>query len=70
MKVTATPVKAKELRPGELFSMASQGYWDKRIADHADAIGEKVFIRTECPEPASQAEDMVNRIEISPKDSQ
>lgn len=62
MRIIATKVKAKELRPGDLFSVAGPDYWD-----HYDknSLGQRVYIRTEAPSPPEQAEDEVYRIEIT-----
>ena len=64
MKFLATPVKASELKPGDLFSNAPQAYWDK-VADHG-SVGEKVYIRTAEPCPQDQADDVIQRITIEP----
>ena len=61
MKIIATKVKAKDLQPGDLFSTASQLYWDSR---DANAIGEKVYIRTTALTPTDQAEDEIYKITI------
>ncbi len=42
MKIKATPIKGQDLKPGDLFSTASQEYWDN---PNPGSIGEKVFIR-------------------------
>lgn len=61
MKIVATLVKAHELKPGDLFSTESQVYWD-----HFDpaALGQKVYIRTEAPTPAGQADEEIYKITI------
>jgi len=61
MRIIATRIKAKELRPGDMFSTASQTYWDHR---DPSAIGEKVYLRTEAPTPDDQGEDEIYRITI------
>ena len=63
MSIVAEPLKAKDLRPGDLCSVADQVYWD-----HRDplAVGEKVYIRTEAPTPSDQAEDDLFRIVVRP----
>ena len=62
MKILATPVRAMDLRPGDLFSTADQAYWDG-IAAHR-SIGERVYIRTEEPCPEDQAGDVVQLIQV------
>lgn len=61
MRFEAEPVKGKDLKPGDLFSTASQFYWDHR---DPSALGEKVYVRTEAPTPPEQAEDDIFRIAI------
>lgn len=62
MKITATPIKAHELKAGDLFSTHDQGYWnhyDKR------SIGQSVYIRTDAPPLDDQEKDLtVYRITI------
>lgn len=71
MKITATKILARELQPGDLFSTAGQRYWDefRNLVAKAEStghmpVGEKVYIRTEHPCPADQAEVEVFRITI------
>jgi len=54
MEIIATETKAKNLKPGDLFSTANQLYWDN-IENH-NSIGEKVYIRTDklCPEEENE----------------
>lgn len=52
MKVVATPIKAKDLKPGDLFSIAGPNYW--RNIDKLKIIGEKVYIRTNNVEISGQ----------------
>lgn len=66
MKVTATKVKAKELKAGDLFSTAGQLYWDNCKNNHS--IGEKVYIRTGEPAPVKQRENYIYRITITLKE--
>lgn len=47
MKITATPVKAHELKPGDLFSTYGPDYWS--LFDMRQSIGESVYIRTLAP---------------------
>jgi len=47
LQITATPVPAKELKPGDLFSTAGPLYWGS-LKERA-SIGEKVYIRTDVP---------------------
>lgn len=63
MKITTQQLKCKELIAGDLFSTASQFYWDNR---DKNAVGEKVYIRTEAPCPPTQAEDDIYKITIQP----
>ena len=61
MKIKATPIKAKDLKPGDLFSTAPQLYWDKR---DPNSLGEKVYMRTDAPTPKDQAEEEIYLIEF------
>lgn len=64
MRIIATKVTAKDLKPGDLFSNVDQHYWDLAVALNAAVIGERVYIRTNAPCPEDQAEDEIYRIEI------
>ena len=46
MKIRATPIRGEELKPGDLFSTASQEYWDN---PNPGSIGELVYIRMDTP---------------------
>lgn len=61
MKILAIPVQAAELRPGDLFSTVGPKYWANR---DPNAVGEKVYIRTDAPTPDEQAHEPVFRITI------
>ena len=61
MKIKSTLIKAGDLRAGDLFSTASQLYWDNR---DINSIGEKVYIRTDAPTPPNQKDDDIYLIEI------
>ena len=62
MKINAVKIKAKDLKPGDLFSTASQLYWDHHKNHHS--IGERVYIRTEEPTPEDQKNEKIYRINI------
>lgn len=64
MKITAEPIKSKNLNAGDLFSTGDQLYWDNYRDNRS--IGERVFIRTEEPCPNGQEEEDVFRITIKP----
>jgi hypothetical protein len=62
--VTATRIRAVDLLPGDLFSIATEDYWRKAM--DKSSIGEQVYIRTNTP--AKQADDsysFVYRITIN-----
>lgn len=61
MKIIVTKVHAQDLEPGDLFSNAGEEYWNDR---DPMAVGEKVYIRTECPCPPHDFDRIVYRIEI------
>ena len=62
MKIKAEKIKAKDLKPGDLFSTEGQGYWD--TIDNNLSVGERVYIRTNSPTPLGQGDDEVYRITI------
>lgn len=78
MKITATKVTAKDLKPGELFSNMGQRYWDAAASGGGEAnvrsgiysVGERVYIRTDTPCPEDQAEDDIYRITIERGDEE
>lgn len=61
MRILAEPVKGRDLRAGDLFSTASQLYWDNR---DDKSIGEKVYIRTDTPLTIEQGAEDIYRITI------
>lgn len=63
MKIKATPIKAEDLKPGDLFSNCGQVAWDLFLVDKT-AIAQKVYIRTDVPTPQDQKEVEVFKIEI------
>lgn len=66
MNIVATKVKAKDLKPGDLFSTWGQDYWDgasyRRWRN--DVVGERVYIRTTVPCPEEQTDEDVYQITI------
>jgi hypothetical protein len=61
-RIRATPIAAKDLVPGDLFSTYGPSYWD---SPPSGSIGERVYIRTETPAAnADDADSTVFRIEI------
>lgn len=61
MKIHAKEIRAGELKAGDLFSTAPQQYWDSR---DPEAIGEKVYLRTETPCPQEQEDVVVYLVTI------
>lgn len=61
MDIKAIEVLCRDLQPGDLFSTADQFYWDSR---NKEAVGEKVYIRTDYPCPKFQEEQKIFKIEI------
>ncbi len=57
IKIATQTVKAKELLPGDLFSFTSEEYWGSVNDPDNQAVGEKVYIRTNTPCPPDQEED-------------
>lgn len=74
MKIHAEPMKAKDLRPGDLFSMIGPGgrlYWSENNMEiHAEmgVVGEKVYIRLDSPCPPEDAQVDVVRLTVSDTD--
>jgi len=62
MKIIATETKAHKLKAGDLFSGQGQTYWD-RFADR-EAIGEKVYLRTDVKCPENQEQVDIYKIEV------
>lgn len=62
LKIKATRIKGKDLKPGDLFSTAGPFYWSRR---DPMAIGEKVYIRTDASFGQDQEEQIVFKIEIA-----
>ena len=64
MKITAIKCRAKDLKPGDLFSTAGPEYWNRDGGRFGLGVGEKVYVRTCGRTPLDQADDEVYRIEI------
>lgn len=62
MRIIATKIKAKNLKAGDLFSTASQTYWNQHRNNRS--IGEKVYIRTEEPSPKNQENVEIYKLDI------
>ena len=62
LKVKATPIFGKDLKPGDLFSTVGPDYWEDM---NRDSIGERVYIRTDTPCPKSQENEEIFLIEIT-----
>lgn len=64
MRITAEPVHAEELQPGDLFSSAGPEYWDN-VPRSPFIVGERVYIRVPTPCPDDQRGELVYRITIT-----
>jgi len=63
MKIKAENILARDLKPGDLFSVAPQAYWDHAMK--SGSCGEKVYIRmTADADDFVDADTYVNRITI------
>lgn len=63
MRIKATPIKASELKPGDLFSARGSDYWDD--FGKKRSVGESVYIRTHADaESAPDPQTIVYKIEI------
>lgn len=62
MTILATPIKAGDLKPGDLFSNVGALYWNQVNTNLMQSIGEKVYIRTIEPCPEDQKDDEVHLI--------
>ena len=64
MKFKATKVKARELKPGDMFSTKGSEYWATADNDKPKSLGERVFLRTNIATPGDQAEKDIFKIEV------
>lgn len=63
-RITATPVKGRDLKAGDLFSTLGPIYW--RTAMDRGSVGERVYIRTHAPaDDFVDADSIVFRITIT-----
>lgn len=63
IKIQATSVLGRDLKPGDLFSTVGPEYWD--LVDRLESIGERVYIRMNTPfSNAPDSNEEVFRIEI------
>jgi hypothetical protein len=63
IKTRAERVTGKELKPGDLFSVEGEWYWDNAM--NKGSVGERVYIRTNVPTtPDMGPDDIVYRIII------
>ena len=63
MKIIATPIKGKDLQPGDLFSTRGAEYWGDYQS--RESIGERACIRTgTLAIDADDAEETIYRLEI------
>jgi hypothetical protein len=63
IRINATAILGRDLRPGDLFSTAGPEYWDGFPT--FPSIAERVYIRTASPATQSpDADEEVYRIEI------
>lgn len=63
-RVTAEPVLARDLQPGDLFSTEGPTYWD--YFPQCQSIAEKAYIRTATPPIFGDGKDKVFRLTITP----
>lgn len=63
VKIQATKVRGRDLKPGDLFSVLGPAYWS--TFGQGDRVGESVYIRTERPAGEfPDGEEIVFRIEV------
>jgi hypothetical protein len=65
MKITSTKVKTSSLRAGDLFSAYDQAMWDSFMGN--EAIGLRVYVRTDTPCPENQANEDIYLIKVAKK---
>jgi len=63
MKIIATKILSKDLKPGDLFSTVDQAYWNNIKGSRS--IGKKIYIRTEEPCPSDQLDVEIYKIRIN-----
>lgn len=62
-RIRATPMKGRDLKPGDLFSTAGAGYWNQFPT--RDSVGERVYLRTNAPADAfPDADEEIYKIEV------
>lgn len=59
--VKAKKIKAKNLKPGDLFSALGQEHWD---INGYQGVGQKIYFRTDTPTPEDQANDEIYKITL------
>ena len=66
MKIVATSIKAKDLQHGDLFSTMGQMFWNDVMTgeNNLEAVGQKVYLRTNFPCPLNQEDEEIYKIEI------
>lgn len=63
VKVLVKEILAKDLRPGDLFTVMPQDYWD--FAMNLKGVGEAIYVRTNMTaDAADDADAMVFRVLI------
>lgn len=63
VSIKATPIIARDLQPGDLFSTANQRYWDRSMSDKG--VGEGIYVRTNLPtNNADDADTPLFKLEI------
>ncbi len=60
--IKATPIIARELKCGDLFSIAGPEYWD--LFPRLGSIGEQAYIRTDAPPDADDARMTLYKLDI------
>jgi hypothetical protein len=64
VKITTEEMRAKDIKPGDLFTTAPQEYWD-HVDKDLDAIAQTVYIRTGAPCPKSQEKVRVYKVIVT-----
>ena len=60
-------VNCEDLQPGDLFTTATQAYWD--ATNERGSIGEKVYVRTNEPCPKNEVGESISRVVITVEDT-
>lgn len=66
IRILAEPMKCRDLKPGDLFSVYGPDYWGDLGHESHGAVGESVYVRTHVPaQGTGEEDDLIFRITIT-----